>query len=136
MRLNINSPAFFSQNYGIDDDVYELCKKIKLFMKDREYSEIVDTIGITPLVVPQEILNDNKWRQIIKYDLKYRMVIISKHIDFKEYLNADSKQRKILILQNILNSVKTIHKKSKIDYVKFEEDLMNFIRENNLVDFQ
>lgn len=136
MRLNINSPAYFTQNYGVDDDIYNLCKQIRLFLNDKDYSEVVDTIGITPLVVPQKILDEGKWRQIIQYDLKYKIVIVKKHIDFEEYLNASIEERKLLIFQNILDSVKSIHKKSKLDYKRYEADLVEFVRKNNLVRFE
>lgn len=38
MELNINSPAYFKEHYGIDDEVYKFCQKAYIFFKDKEYS--------------------------------------------------------------------------------------------------
>ena len=55
MELNINSPAYFSQHYGIDDEVYRFCQNAYIFFKDKEYSDILHIIGITPVAAPQEL---------------------------------------------------------------------------------
>ena len=43
MNLNINSPAYFTQQYGVDDDVYRYCQKCYKYFKDKEYSEVLKT---------------------------------------------------------------------------------------------
>lgn len=45
MELNINSPAYFSDHYGIDDDVYRYCQKLYTFFKDKQYSNSLSIIG-------------------------------------------------------------------------------------------
>ena len=34
MELNINSPVYFKDRYGIDDEVYKFCQRAYLFFKD------------------------------------------------------------------------------------------------------
>lgn len=127
MRLNINSPAYYSKEIGVDNDIYIMCEEISLYMRDREYSEIVDTIGIVPIVAPKELIESGKWKEERKYDIKFKLVFVSKQIDYDEYYSADISRKKELIIDNILISVKSIHKKSKFDYERFKIDLLKFV---------
>ncbi len=52
MELNINSPAYFSDQYGVDDEVYRYCRSLYAFFKDKEYSKTLSVIGITPVIAP------------------------------------------------------------------------------------
>lgn len=56
MELNINSPVYFKDHYGIDDEVYKFCQRAYLFFKDKKYSNTLQIIGIVPIVAPQEIV--------------------------------------------------------------------------------
>ena len=55
MELNINSPAYFSDQYGVDDEVYRYCRSLYAFFKDKEYSKTLSVIGITPVIAPKEL---------------------------------------------------------------------------------
>ena len=52
MELNINSPAYFTNHYGVDDEVYRYCQNLHNYFKTKEYSETLTIIGITPIVAP------------------------------------------------------------------------------------
>lgn len=44
MELNVNTPAYFNQHYGIDDEVYQFCQNAYMYFKDKEYSDVLHTI--------------------------------------------------------------------------------------------
>lgn len=127
MDLNINSPSYYKDIYGIDDNVYRMCKDIRNFMKDKKYSDIIDIVAITPVIAPEDLDVDSKWRNSINYQIKYRVIDIRKSIDFDEYVNSDIDNKCRLIIKNILESVKAISRKGKLDYNKFEKDLLGFL---------
>lgn len=127
MDLNINSPSYYKDIYGIDDDVYRMCRNIMIFMKDKKYSDIIDIIAITPVIAPEDLDVDPKWRNSINYKIKYRLIDIRKSIDFEEYANSDIDNKCRLIVNNILASVKAISRKGKLDYDKFQKDLLEFL---------
>ncbi|GAA0124079.1 Imm44 family immunity protein [uncultured Clostridium sp.] len=127
MDLNINSPSYYKDIYGIDDDVYRMCRNIMNFMKDKKYSDIIDVIAITPVIAPEDLDVDSKWRNSINYKIKYRLIDIRKSIDFEEYVNSDIDNKCRLIVNNILASVKAISRKGKLDYDKFQKDLLEFL---------
>lgn len=86
MELNINSPAYFKEQYGIDDDVYKFCQQAYMYFKDKEYSEILHIIGIIPIVVPNDLYVDEKWKEsctwrcYITVVLQYESELILMHI--------------------------------------------------------
>lgn len=127
MDLNINSPSYYKDIYGIDDDVYRMCKNIRNFMKDKKYSDIIDIIAITPVIAPEDLDVDSKWRNSINYKIKYRLIDIRRSIDFEEYVNSDIDNKCRLIIKNILESVKSISRKGKFDYDMFEKDLLKLL---------
>lgn len=133
MRLILNSPAYYSKEFGIDNEIYSMCQEISRIMRNKIYSEIVDTIGIVPIVEPKELIEKGKWKEKCKYDLKFRMVFVSKQIDYEAYIDADIKEKKKLVLDNILDSVKNIRKKSKFYFVRFRVDMTEFLESNILI---
>src|SRR5690554_7726364 len=83
LRLNINSPAYYSKKVGIDNHIYYMCQEISKFVKDKNYSSIVNTVGIVPIIAPKEQIDKGKWREECKYDLKFGFVFVSKQIDYE-----------------------------------------------------
>ena len=128
MDFNINSPAYFTQQYGVDDDIYKLCRTISSHVKHIKYSEIYDIIGLVPIVEPL----DQKRKEAVEYKTKMKLIYITTHIDYELYVNGDMDTRKNLMIKCILDSIKKISKKAKIDYVKFEEDILGFLGNEKL----
>lgn len=73
MNLFINSPSYYTQEKGVIDDIYQLCRKISLNIDITLYTDALDTIGITPIIAPTQILESGKWREERKVSLPYRM---------------------------------------------------------------
>lgn len=126
MELNINSPAYYKNIFGVDDDIYQMCRELSMFMKDKNYSDIISSIGVCPIVAPQQELDKGLWKETKKCELKYGFASVSLQIDYDAYVNADINQKKQLMIDNILKSVKAISKKGKIDYKQFEEDVKQY----------
>ena len=127
MQLNINSPAYFSNEYGVDGEIHFMCREISKFMNERHYSEKIETIGIVPIVAPKDLIEQGAWQEEIKYSMKLKLAYVSKQIEFNEYKLASINERKLLIVNNILVSVKAISRKGKLDYARFSKDLLKFL---------
>ena len=132
MELNINSPAYYTQNYGVIDEIYWLCRDMSLFVKNKQYSDVINVIGITPIIAPDFILEKGLCKDVKKVELKYGFAAVSLRIDFDEYINSDLYKKKLLIVKNILQSIKVIQKKAKLDYDRFEKDIYSFCEINNI----
>ena len=122
MELNVNMPAYFSQRYGIDNEVYRFCHKVMVYFKDKEYSDTLHTIGIVPVAAPHEIYDNGEWKESVRFICNKSCAAISIRMDFEEYYHADSAERIRLTKMMILNAVKKIKSKGKFDYDAFERD--------------
>lgn len=122
MELNVNTPAYFNQHYGIDDEVYRFCQNAYMYFKDKEYSDVLHTIGIAPVAAPQELYDDGAWKESVKLISNKSVAMISIRMDFQEYYNADSAEKILLTKKRILKAVKKIKLKGIFDYDAFERD--------------
>ena len=125
MELNINSPVYFKERYGIDDEVYRFCQKAYLFFKNKEYSDTLHVIGITPVVAPQEICDNKAWKDNIRFLCNKQVVDVTIKMDFESYYKADSFGKVEQTKEMILTAVKRIKSKGKFDYDRFKEDFMS-----------
>ena len=122
MKLNINSPAYFSECYGIDDDVYRFCRNVSRFFENKEYSDTLHTIGIMPIVAPKELYENGVWKESVQLISNKSCAIVSIRMNFVEYYNADSSKKILLTKKMILESVKRVKRRCKFDYASFERD--------------
>lgn len=126
MELNINSPAYFSEHYGVDDDVCRYCQKLYAYFKDKEYSETLSIIGIVPAVAPKELYEQGKWKENIQIRSLGSCAAINIRMDFESYYQADSNGKIELIKEMIIKAVKKIKSKGKFDWERFRDDLLNY----------
>ena len=122
MELNINSPAYFTAHYGVDDEVYRFCQRAYLFFKDREYSEVLHIIGIVPIVAPQDLYETDARKECCRWRGYNSAVAINIRMDFELYYHADSKEKVRLTREMILKAVKKVKSKGKFNYERFVED--------------
>ena len=127
MELNINTPAYFNQHYGIDDEVYRFCQNAYMHFKDKEYSDTLHIIGIAPVAAPQELYDNGAWKESVKLISNKNCAIISIRMDLEEYYNADSAEKILLTKKMILKAVKKIKSKCQFDFDSFERDLMELV---------
>lgn len=126
MELNINSPAYFADHYGIDDEVYKYCQQLHDFFRTREYSESMNIIGITPVIAPKEIYDQGMWKEKVQVVGLGSCAIIDIRVDFDNYYNADSNGKIELIQQMIIRAVRKIKSKGKFEWEKFRDDLLKY----------
>lgn len=125
MELNINTPAYFKEHYGIDDEVYKFCQKAYNFFKDKEYSSTTHIVGIVPVAAPKEIYDSGKWKESIKFLCNKSVASITIRMNFEDYYKADSFGKIEQTKEMILTAVKRIKAKGKFDYERFREDFLS-----------
>ena len=126
MELNINSPAYFSNQYGADDDVYRYCQRLYEFFKDKEYSETLSVIGIVSIIAPKELYKQGMWKERTQIVSLGSCAIINIRMDFESYYKADSNEKIELIKEMIVKAVKKIKARCKFDWERFRDDLLSF----------
>lgn len=129
MNLFINSPAYYTQEYGVIDDIYQLCTLISHKVDISSYTDRLDTIGITPIIAPAEVLKSGNCKEIIKISLPYRMANISLVSDYDCFCNADIVLKKQMIVENIFKSLGVIKSrlKEEFNYELMKNDIMELL---------
>ena len=129
LNLFINSPSYYTQENGVIDDIYQLCRMISLNIDITSYTDVLDTIGITPIIAPTQILESGKWKEERKISLPYRMASISLISDYDSFLEANMMSKRKMIIENILKSLGVIKRrlKDKFDYEQIENDIKNLL---------
>mgnify|MGYP000732016781 FL=1 len=120
MELNINSPAYFTNHYGVDDEVYRYCQNLYNYFKTKEYSETLTIIGITPIVAPKEVYNQGLWKEKVQIVSLGTCAMIDVRMDFESYYNADSDGKIQLIEEMLIKAIKKVKTKGKFDLEKFK----------------
>ena len=133
MSLYINSPAYFTRQHGIDEEVYKLCSAISKAIDISQYTECLDTVGITPIIAPKHLIDAGVWKEERRVSTASRMASISLCIDYEAYLNGNSGQRSAIILEHILYSLQVVKKrlKDQLEYERLARDII-LISENHI----
>ena len=129
MNLYINSPAYYTYNYGVIDEIYSMCNTISKEIDISKYTNVIDSIGITPIIAPEAEKIDDKWKDYKKVSIKNRIASISLSINYHDFCSSDIICQKQLILKNIFQSLLIIKSKLKndFDYNKMESDILEIV---------
>ena len=125
MSLFINSPSYYSRIFGIDAEIYQMCRLIEKNIDLKKYTDQLDSIGITPIVAPSAEIGSCEWKEVKYISLSYRIASISLHIDYSKYVSSTITEKKVLIINNVLNSLRLVKKRLKdgFDYDSLENDI-------------
>lgn len=129
MSLNINSPAYYTSVCGIVDEIYQMCHDITCGIEISQYTNCFDSIGITPIIAPTEEIKSGKWKEVKKILPNSKLAIISLHIDYDVYCNANVQEKRKLILDNIFASLWVVSEKTKNDfnYKELVTDILSIV---------
>ncbi len=103
----------------IDSEVGETFRQIQNAIEEalneklglNDYGEVLSKLALIPIILGPRFSGSQKERRLIKWKDKvadYRL-----YIDFHAFLNGTEKERKALLLKNLLDSVEDIERKSK-----------------------
>ena len=126
MDLNINSPVYYKDQYGIDDDIYSFCQDVYQYFKPKEYSNLLKTIGIIPILAPEESYKNGEYKEQVSYISVNSIATIFIRMNLEQYLKADVIERQLMYIDMILKSVKKIKGKGQFDFDSFSKDLEEF----------
>ena len=123
MELNINSPVYYKDHYGIDNAVYRFTQRAQLFFKEKEYSNTLQIIGIVPIITPQEVYAAGNYKERVKFLCGKSVASVEIRVDFDAYHNAGSSGEIALTKDMLLTAAKRIKTKVDFDYDRFKDDL-------------
>lgn len=116
MNLNINSPSYFTSHNGVIDEIYSMCLHISRSVDVKKYTDSLESIAITPIIAPENEIKKGKWKEIKKVLIKSRIAIISLHIDYTKFQNARIDEKKVLVYENIVSSLRVVKSSLKENF--------------------
>ena len=125
MELNINSPAYYTSQYGVNDAVYDYCQNLYLYFKNKEYSNILHTIGIIPIIAPRKMYDEGLWKEKVQFINSKTCAMISIRLDYEQYYKANDQEKIKMMELMLIKAIKKIKNKGKFDTNQFIEDLLN-----------
>ena len=123
IEVNINSPVYYKDHYGIDNAVYRFTQRVQLFFKEKEYSNTLHIIGIVPIIAPQEVYAAGNYKERVRFLCGKSVASVEVKMDFDAYQNADSAGKIALTKDMLLTAAKRIKAKVDFDYDRFRDDL-------------
>lgn len=123
IEVNINSPVYYKDHYGIDNAVYRFTQRVQLFFKEKEYSNTLHIIGIVPIIAPQEVYAAGNYKERVRFLRGKSVASVEVKMDFDAYHNADSAGKIALTKDMLLTAAKRIKAKVDFDYDRFRDDL-------------
>ena len=133
MELNINSPSYYTDEYGVEDEIYWMCRELSAYVREKEYSDVIHIVGILPIIAPKSVIDKGLCKTQKKCEPRAGFASICLQVDYEEYVKADISTKKKLMIDNILASVKSVSKRGKINYSLFEEDVLKFCENKNII---
>lgn len=127
MELNINSPIYYKDQYGVDSDIYSFCQQAHDYFKDKKYSELLSTIGIIPILAPLESYKRGEYKEQVSMICGNSVASICIQMDLEEYLAADETGKRLMYKKMIIDAVKKVKRRGMFDYKTFCEDLDSFV---------
>ena len=114
MAFVFKIPTFCKANYGIDIEVDKFCEEICNIANNGKYTSEIDKIDIIPFILPQDVINQGKGPILTKIDKKYRVVVLSRRIDFNSYMSTGIEGKKVLLTECLIKALEEVGK--KIDF--------------------
>lgn len=74
----------------------------------------------------KELLENGKYKEVKHCSVAYGFADVNLFMDYEKYVEASMDEKKSMIVKNVVDSVKAIKTKGKIDFNHFKEDMMSF----------
>jgi len=110
------------------DIANDIGNKLNSVLKDRDYGRDVIKIGIIPVVVTQEFW-DEGFKERRLWQRKDQSADYRLRINLEKFLNSDDEMRRLLIIKNIIVSIRDLGRKAKkgFDAQLLENDVLSIL---------
>ena len=110
----------------------DISRQLKDFLKDKNYGNGLSDISIMPIIIKidENMEKEGLFKNRILYKQKSKEADIRLRINYDKFINGDKQVKRLLIIENIINSIREISKKVKEEFnaKKMEEDILNLFK--------
>jgi hypothetical protein len=96
----------------------EIENKIKNYVVDKEYGTELEDIGVIPIIIKfnEEMEKEGWFKERVLFKKSKKDADIRLRIDFDKFVKGDTEKKKLLLIDNVIRSVRAISKKAKKDF--------------------
>ncbi|MDD4096210.1 MAG: hypothetical protein PHP22_08230 [Oscillospiraceae bacterium] len=123
MELDFGITEYYKRRYGTEKEIDDFCAAICIIAKRKVYSSKIDRIDFLPFILPEELIQQGMGPVFTKIELRYRLVTITRQINFEAYQKSDLQGKKTLLMDCLIGALREIRKKIGFDIDTFENDL-------------
>ena len=129
-RFLIRNIMYYSREYGEIKEIEDFKKRINDNIDIKNYTDVLDTLWISPIIAPKDKIYGRYWQEDRHISLVYLMADISLHSDFESFHSGDLTQKKQIILDNVIRSLKMVRKKlgRKFDSDRMIADIVALVK--------
>jgi len=116
---------------GAYDSFSQISNEIEARIKNlesNEYGTEIDSLGIIPIIVnlTPDLENAGFFKERMLFSHKKKEADYRLRIDYNRFINSDNRMKKLLIIKNIIDSIRLLGKKAKKDFnaKKLEDDIL------------
>jgi hypothetical protein len=83
---------------------------------DKNYGSAIEDIGIIPVLITPELLNAGFFKERRLFKRKEKSADYRLRINYEKFLNGNDVTRRLLIIKNIIVSIRDLGRKAKKDF--------------------
>jgi hypothetical protein len=122
--VRLGYSGYIKAVYGENEKIEKFCRLIKEKFKNKRYSERVTYIPISAIILPEERKLKGEGYEHMDYKKTLKMCWVCTSIDYETFIDADDEEKIMLLSVCMIRSMKRIYKKTKVDWKKFQDDLL------------
>lgn len=108
-------------------------KEIIEFLKDKNYGSGVVKLSVIPTIFSPETFAALPYKERMRYSPKTREGEFRLKIDFQKFKNGNEEEKKRLIIENIIKSIRLLQEKTdryKVDFdgIRLEKDILDLFQ--------
>lgn len=107
----------------------EIENKIKNFVENKEYGTELEDIGMIAIIIKfnEEMENEGWFKERVLFKKSKKDADIRLRVDYDKFVKGDNEKKKLLLIDNVIKSIRAISKKAKKDFraQELENDILN-----------
>jgi hypothetical protein len=107
----------------------EIAEKIEDFVKDKNYGSEVEELSVISIIVKfdEQMEKEGWFKERVLFKKKKKETDIRLRIDYDKFVKGDENTKKLLLIDNVINSIRQLSKKAKTSFnaKQLEDDILN-----------
>jgi hypothetical protein len=109
----------------------EIAPKLEPFLKDRDYGNEVVGLGVIAIIMKfdEEMEREGWFKERVYLKRRQADADVRLRIDYDRFVQGDKATKRLLLIDNIIQSIRALSRKAKTDFraKELEQDILNLL---------